>query len=140
GSGSTNGDGRAVRSVRRPATRALFATAVRPLARVDPFGLAAGRAGRAATRPFAFNEATATLARPPFALPLADGFRILPAPAALLRRRCMLIEHFADLLHEIFGQTRLGDEGVTAGFLRAFGNAGERVSGQRDHRNVLGAF
>src|SRR5687767_2956216 len=60
---------------------------------------------------------------------LGDGLGILAAPARLLGRgRGVLIEHFADLLHEIFGQTRFRHERVASGPFRAFRDAGERVS------------
>src|SRR5689334_17845439 len=53
-------------------------------------------------------------ARPPF-WPLVDALGIFAAPAGLLVRR--RIEDLANLLHEVFGQTRLGDERIAAGAL-----------------------
>src|SRR5437870_5784142 len=82
------------------------------------------------------SGATAAPPRPPFDFALAGGFRILPAPAPLLG---VLIEHFADLFDQVLGQTRLGHEGVAAGLLRPFGNAGEGVAGERDDGDLFGA-
>src|SRR5438105_6314087 len=75
--------------------------------------------------------------RPRACRALADCFGIFAAPADL-PRRLRFIEHTADLFHEIFGETRLGDEGVAAGSLRALRDPRERVAGQRDHRNPGG--
>src|SRR3954464_12407781 len=76
GSGCTSRSDRTGRSI-RSAGRTLFATAVLPLPRAEPFGLAAGLALRAATRAFGFSVATAAPLRPRLDFALADGFRIL---------------------------------------------------------------
>src|SRR5262245_11141027 len=45
-------------------------------------------------------------------------------------------KHPAHLGDEIVGKARFGHKGIAAGFLRAFRCARERVSGQRDDRNI----
>src|SRR6266705_786423 len=72
---------------------------------------------------------------------LADGFRIFSAPRlpGLCRRR-IPVENPANLLYEILGQARFGDERVAARFLRAFRNTRERVPGQRDDWDPLSAL
>src|SRR5690348_4367271 len=78
--------------------------------------------------PFAFlaarrgSGALTLCPRPPVRRELPDGVGIFPAPAGLpCTRRRLLVEHLADFLHQIFGETRLGDERVAAGLSRAVG-------------------
>src|SRR5204863_1457826 len=73
--------------------------------------------------------------RDPAVAPLA-GFRMFAAPAGLPGcRHSLVLEDFLNLLDQILGKTRFRDERVASGALRAFGNTGQCVTGQRDHRN-----
>src|SRR5438094_1660098 len=69
---------------------------------------------------------------------LADvGLAMFAAPADFLPRGGRgVVQHLANLLHEIFRQARLGDERVAAGALGALGNPGERVARERHDRNA----
>src|SRR5262245_12491690 len=108
------------------------------LARTAPFGLAAFAGGddfRPALSaaftpalPAAFTPGV-TPPRPRSLAALPDAFRIFAAPADLSAGRARRVQDFPDLLHQIFGEARLGDEGIAPGLLRAFGDAGQRVAG-----------
>src|SRR5262245_21313521 len=67
---------------------------------------------------------------------LPDVLAMFAAPADLFGCRGRLaIEDLPDFLHQIFGETGLRDEGVTAGLSRTFGDASEGVASQRHDRN-----
>src|SRR5712691_4013259 len=117
----------------------------------DPlgFGAAFGPAVFADTADVVFfapdrTAGTAALVNPGAPAPRPDPLRALadvalgmfPTPTDLLRRRGReVVENFPDLLHEILGQARLGDERVAAGALGAFGDPRQGVARERDHRN-----
>src|SRR5205814_6753796 len=54
--------------------------------------------------------------------------------------RLALVQQTADLGDQRVRQAGLGHERVAAGITRPLGMAGQRVSGQRDHRDVPGAW
>src|SRR5206468_2638945 len=107
-----------------------------PAARTSPFPRGAlAFAGAAAALPLRLFGAGcgARPARVPLrALPETLG--MLAAPANLLGGRRRTVEDFPNFFHQILGQTRLGDERITTGLSRAFGNTSERMTGEGHHR------
>src|SRR5262245_55217951 len=115
-----------------------------PLSRTAAFGALAAPFDRAAALGIVFAAiffAPARTAAESFdpLRTLADvALGMFAAPAAFFSRGGRLVQHFPDFFHEVFRQAGFGHERVAARPLRALGDAGERVAGQRDDRNRRG--